>query len=174
AMVKLVGSGKTGPSAAEVASAAKVSLRTVFRHFEDIDSLYLEMVRLIGEDIYPLVGTPLEGETCCDKMLSLLKRRLNIYEKIMPFKIAANARRFKSEFLQAEYNAFLTIERSAVDSILPDDAKVDIILREAIQLVTSFDAWARLRMDQGLSVEDSEATLRRALDALLQECSQGK
>lgn len=169
--MKLVRKGAVGPSAAEVASAAKVSLRTVFRHFEDLDSLYFEMITIVGKDIFPIVDTPIEGDNWCEKMRNLLIRRFDVYEQILPFKIAANARRFKSEFLQAEYNAFLTIERSSVDSILPAEAKADTTLREAVQMVTSFDAWARLRMDQGLTVEDAEATLRRSLDALLNDCA---
>ena len=43
ALFKLIRAGEMNPGAAQVADAANVSLRTVFRHFEEMDSLRMEM-----------------------------------------------------------------------------------------------------------------------------------
>lgn len=42
-MLELVREGDISPSAELVAARADVGLRTVFRHFKDLDSLYREM-----------------------------------------------------------------------------------------------------------------------------------
>ena len=47
AMFDLVRQGQLDPSAAQIAEAANVSLRTVFRHFEEVDGLYQEMNRRV-------------------------------------------------------------------------------------------------------------------------------
>ena len=53
ALLKLVQSGEMNPSAAMVAETARVSLRTVFRHFEEMESLYLEMGRVCEARFLP-------------------------------------------------------------------------------------------------------------------------
>ena len=44
------------PDAAEVAEKAGVSARTVFRHFEEMDSLYSEMTERLEAEIMPIIG----------------------------------------------------------------------------------------------------------------------
>ena len=43
AMLEIIRTGDMSPSADQVAARADVGLRTVFRHFKDMDSLYSEM-----------------------------------------------------------------------------------------------------------------------------------
>ena len=43
AFMELIESGDPSPSAARVAKRAGVGLRSVFRHFDDMDSLYAEI-----------------------------------------------------------------------------------------------------------------------------------
>ena len=43
AMMELVREGDYDPSVASIAERAGVGLRTVFRHFDDVDTLYREM-----------------------------------------------------------------------------------------------------------------------------------
>ncbi len=47
AMIELVRSGNPEPTAEEVAARAGVAMRTVFRHFADMDSLYREISQKI-------------------------------------------------------------------------------------------------------------------------------
>ena len=49
AMFELVAQGELDPGAARIAEVANVSLRTVFRHFEEVDGLYQEMNRRVKE-----------------------------------------------------------------------------------------------------------------------------
>lgn len=49
AMIELVRSGEMSPSAAQVAERAGVGLRTVFRHFDEMEILYREMAEVIRD-----------------------------------------------------------------------------------------------------------------------------
>ena len=51
ALLGLIRDGEMHPSAAQVAQKAGVSLRTVFRHFEDMESLNREMGAIIEDEI---------------------------------------------------------------------------------------------------------------------------
>lgn len=53
ALLDLVEGGTISPSAAEVAEAAGVGLRSVFRHFDDMESLYREMSDGIEAKVLP-------------------------------------------------------------------------------------------------------------------------
>ena len=52
AMLEIIHAGEIAPSAELVAQRADVGLRTVFRHFQDMDSLYREMSVVIGKELH--------------------------------------------------------------------------------------------------------------------------
>ena len=58
AMIELIEAGNPAPSAARVAEEAEVSLRTVFRHFEDMDTLYREIAREMLIRVRPILQRP--------------------------------------------------------------------------------------------------------------------
>ena len=51
AVTELVREGKVAPTAEEVSARADVGLRTVFRHFDDMDSLYREIDEALGINV---------------------------------------------------------------------------------------------------------------------------
>ena len=55
-MLELVRAGAISPVAEEVAERAGVGLRTVFRHFDDMDSLYREMAEAMRNELQPIVA----------------------------------------------------------------------------------------------------------------------
>jgi len=64
AMWALMLDGNMDPSAADIAEKAGVGLRSVFRHFEDMDAIHRELVLLAEADVTPLMMKPYEIETC--------------------------------------------------------------------------------------------------------------
>ena len=78
AMLALVGEGEMNPSAAQVAARAQVGLRSVFRHFEDMDALYREMSARIEAEILPLVSAPFVARDWRGRICELLARRAQI------------------------------------------------------------------------------------------------
>jgi AcrR family transcriptional regulator len=62
AMIALVGEGHMSPSAEQVATRAGVGLRTVFRHFADMDSLYASMALRLEREYEDWLD-PFEGRT---------------------------------------------------------------------------------------------------------------
>ena len=56
AMLELVREGRIAPTAEEVANRAEVGLRTVFRRFKDMESLYAEMAVAIDSKIDSVIG----------------------------------------------------------------------------------------------------------------------
>lgn len=167
AMLELVREGDPSPSAELVASRADVGLRTVFRHFKDLESLYREMSAAIEAELMALVHTPFKGVTWRERVLELVERRGGAYEKVGPFKRASEAHRHHSPALALDNAKMVEISREILRRQLPPELAKDRVRFEAIDLLLSFDAWNRLRRDQALSPRRATQVLRAMIDALL-------
>lgn len=167
AMLALVREGEMSPSAAQVAERATVGLRTVFRHFEEMEVLYREMADAISEKVLPIMKRPYASDGWRERLNEMIERRIDIHEEIMPLKIAGSILRFRSQFLMEDYRNHLRMERKGLEAILPDTLRKDQSLFRAIEMVTSFQAWRRLRQDQDLSVADARKVMLRLIDGLL-------
>ena len=53
--------GDMSPSAAAIAEHAGVGLRSVFRHFEDLDALLRDLMQLCYDEVTPEFMTPLKS-----------------------------------------------------------------------------------------------------------------
>jgi AcrR family transcriptional regulator len=155
------------PSAAQVAERAGVGLRTVFRHFDEMEVLYREMAEVIRARIMPEVVKPYSGNNWRDRLGELVNRRVALYDEIMPLKVAGSVLRFRSPFLMEDYHEHLRMERKTLRQVLPDFILEDGDLFRALEMLTSFQAWRRLRQDQGLSAIDAKRVTLRLIEGAL-------
>ncbi len=167
AMLDLVGGGDVQPSAARVAEAAGVGLRTVFRHFDDMDSLYREMSEAIEARVLPVMLRPYTTTQWRDQMRELALRRSEVFEAILPYRITASLKRFQSTFLMQDYRRMLRMERSSIEAILPPAVLADPVQANTLLLSLSFQCWRVLRHDQELGVAEARAVFLRLVDAVL-------
>ena len=166
AMLELVEGGAIAPGAEEVAARAKVGLRSVFRHFNDMDTLYREMsVRLARQ--YEHLLAPYRAADWRGQLAEAIIRRADIHERLIPFRRAADAHRHKSPMLQAQYEGMLLMMRVRLQSILPAALASDVIAIETLDLLLSFPVWQRLRTDQKLPPEQARAVIEAQVDLLL-------
>jgi AcrR family transcriptional regulator len=166
AMIVLVRDGNPMPSAEAVSRQADVSLRTVFRHFEDMDSLYQEMSVVVEAEVMPWVTEPLPESAWPERLGSLVTRRARVFERIMPFKVAANLRRHQSAVLVRHHDAFRDHQRRNLQQAVPAALRGNAALFEALDLLLSFESWHRLRVDQGLGVARAQGVLLAAASAI--------
>jgi AcrR family transcriptional regulator len=165
AMLALVAEGQITPSAEQVAGRAAVGLRSVFRHFKDMESLYAAMTARLARN-YEMWLVPYKSSEWRGQLSETTERRLTTYEALMPFKRAADAHRHESATIQAEHARTLAFMRAKLKSILPEEIAGDALTFEAIDLLLSFETWQRLRMDQKLSVRKAGAVVRAQVDRL--------
>ena len=169
ALFSLIESGKFDPGAADLAEAAGVSLRTVFRHFEEIDSIYQEISGRIEAEIMPVVSKLFESDEWRERLDEMISRRASIYERVMMLKVAGSLHRFRSEFLMEDYKRFLDLERAGLHRVLTPELTKDSVFFNALEMVTGFQAWRRMRLDQDLSPKEAERVMRLAVSALIKD-----
>lgn len=166
AMLELLREGETDPSADLVAERAGVGRRTVFRLFSDMEGVFREMHAIMTDRLTPDFTAPFAATTWRDRLDELIERRAKAFEQMLPIKTAADARRYTSNFLKTEHNNITRLQRRALLAVLPASLAKDEKL-DALDLSLSFEAWRRLRYEQGLSVKQAQAVLRRLVSALV-------
>jgi AcrR family transcriptional regulator len=159
AMLELIREGETAPSAELVAARAEVGLRTVFRHFQDMDSLYREMSGAIEAVLRDIIAQPFRSEAWRDRLQELLERRMRAFEVIAPYKRAGDAIRHRSPFIQADSSRLSRTLREILVGVLPAEVVDRPELLEPLDLLLSFETWSRLRREQGLDPTAAQAVI---------------
>jgi AcrR family transcriptional regulator len=167
AMLELIGAGDVSPSAETVAARAGLGLRTVFRHFQNMETLYQEINAAMIAEIMPVMEQPFRSRDWRGQLAEMVERRVRIFERIMPFKIAADVHRHHSPFLARKAQEMTREQRAALVGAVADGKRTDASFFEALDLLLSFETWRRLRKEQKLSVARARQTLDLLLDALI-------
>jgi AcrR family transcriptional regulator len=169
ALIELVGKGILEPTAQQVAASAGVGIRTVFRRFSDVESLFAQMsARMQAEALPLLVGGEPEGDVV-RRGRELVGRRVVFFERIAPYKRAATLRRSRSAYLRSRHAELVRLLRTDLLRWLPELRRAPTALVDALELVTSFEAWDRLRTEQRLGRERAHAAVERTVRGLLAE-----
>jgi AcrR family transcriptional regulator len=168
AMYELVRTTHAPPTMEEVARRAGVGTRTVFRQFQDLDSLYRTMnERLLSEIMSTVSLAPPSGELEAD-LRALAHRRARVFEHMTPFRHATRGLRHTSAFLREQDVRLAQMLRAMLQAIvhshLGEDAEDTL---EALDVLMSFEAWDRLRETQKLSAKAAERVIADAAIALV-------
>jgi AcrR family transcriptional regulator len=151
AMIVLMNSGMYAPTAQKIADEAGVSIRTLFRHFPEMDMLYRE----VDEAIKPsyrrhfekqLMTGPLEK-----RIVSAVNSRILTYIETAHVEKATHSLLWRSKFMQENYRRVQTNLRKNLVKALPELKKLSQESLDVVEAVTSFEFFERLHMHQNLS-----------------------
>lgn len=164
ALLDMLSDGLIEPTSQQIADRAGVSVRSIFQHFEDIESLYDDMARAQAERtraLFETLDTDGDLDTRIDQLCS---QRSTLYEHITPVRHALGTRARTSPAIGRRLDETSVLLRSQVEQqFAPDLDAVRASARpqmlDALDLLWSFDSWDRLRTVQGLSVASAETTL---------------
>ena len=167
AMLELVGAGDVSPSGEAVAARARVGLRTVFRHFKDMDSLYAEMSLAISAQVLAAADRPFVATDWRGRVIELVGRRAAVFEAITPYRRASEAFRHRSAFLDGGAMSMAGALREILKRELPSDLATDDVRLETLDLLLSYESWSRLRREQGLSPARAQGVMEGAVAVLI-------
>jgi len=167
ALFDLVGAGVLQPTAQQVAARAGVGMRTVFRHFSEMESLYAAMDGRLDGEVRPALTAARRMGSLPERIDGLVRHRAVLFERVAPYKRSANLQRWRSRFLEGRHRAMQRDLRADLLRWLPELRDAPARVAEAVDLVTSFEAWDRLRNDQGLGLKAASAVVERTVETLL-------
>lgn len=169
AIYELILEEQRQPTARQVAERAGVQPRTVFRHFQDMASLNAELSARVGAEVRPrLLDTAYEG-TLDERIATVTRVRGEVFDRFAPFQRLSNGLRMRFEPIQDQHEESVAQLRENLRTALPELRRVPAPLAASIELLFSFEAWDRLRADQGLSSAQARRAVQVSAAALFAE-----
>eukprot|EP00439_Symbiodinium_sp_Y106_P088288 s1_g824.t1 len=153
ALFELIREGNLRPRGEEIAEKAGVAVRTLFRHFDDMEGLFgtaqAFMTEQFGVDmVAPKVKGSLE-----ERALAYAKAQGAIYEENRNYLLFYVSRAKTVEEANAIRAANSQSLRLRLWSALPEVAAADPVLRHSVEALYSFQMWDQMRFQQGLSAD---------------------
>lgn len=151
AVLALQGEGVLVPTAQQVSERAGVGIRSFFRHFEDMESLFEAVDSHIRDSYEALfIGGDRQG-TLVERIEHAVQRHANAYEQVKNLILGTQAQLWRYEILRKNYARNQRGLRKNLDDWLPELKSLPRGKREAVDAIASFEMWHRLRDHQGLS-----------------------
>ena len=169
AMIELVSDGILAPTAQQIAARAGIGIRTLFRHFSDMESLF-EAADAQKRESYEaqFIGGDRSG-SLDERIQHAVERRATAYENTKHAILSTHAQAWRYEFLRKNYAGYQRALRKDLDHWLPELKDLEQADREAVDAVASFEMWHRLRAYQGLGKARSIEIVVRMLTQLIDD-----
>ena len=169
AILELIGEGSLSPTAQQVAARADVGVRTVFRHFSDMESLFAAVNERLVREVGELFVTTVQSGPLEERIRNLVERRMEIFAALAPYIRSSTLQRWRSDFLQSEHERMIRTLRRDLRRWLPELESRPCEISDALEMVLSFEALNRLRVDQRLGRKRTARALGTTLACLMDD-----
>ena len=151
AMVALINEGHMIPTAQQVADKAGVAIRTVFRHFSEMEKLYAEIDQTMRPWYAELFSQSDRSGTLEERVTRAVESHAGAYTELAGVMRAVQLLLWRSPQVKQNYLEGAQRIRKDMNVWLPELASVSPETREAVDAITSFDFWERLTVHQKMS-----------------------
>ena len=166
----MIAETSVAPTVVGVARRADVSVRSVFQHFHDVESLFVTVMDSIRADVVvpelPSASRPLDA-----RIEDIVKVFAELFDKVVPLRVAAGQFVDHPALIERSQQARQELRTATFEVFAPEFATLSEQAREeladAIGAALSLDAWIVLRRRDKLSLERAVAVWRLTLTALL-------
>ena len=155
AALALMDEGALVPTAQQIADRAGVGIRSFFRHFADMDSLFIAADELLISSYEALFEVDNRAGTLSERVARAIDLYGNAFDQLRPIILCTQAQLWRSPKLRENYAWHQKRLRKELELWLPEVVALPTDRREALHAVASFDMWHRLREHQGLSPKAS-------------------
>jgi len=167
AALALMDEGALVPTAQQIADRAGVGIRSFFRHFADMDSLFLAADEMLISSYEALFEVDDRAGTLSQRVARAIDLYGNAFEKLRPIILCTQAQLWRSPKLRENYAWHQKRLRKELELWLPEVAVLPKDRREALHAIASFDMWHRLREHQGLSPKASSDIVTSLVNDLI-------
>ena len=173
AILSLLRERELRPGAEAIAARAGVSLRSVFRHFADLEGLFAAAVEHQRQRLAPLFELDAPTGSLRKRAEAVADQRAHLYEEIAPIRRAAirqapfhPAVRKGLDLAAAALRRHIPTVFSAELRQLSTADRRDLI--DALDAASSWAFWEVLRNDQRLSIHKASQIVATTLTALVE------
>ncbi len=167
AALSLQEEGVLVPTAQQISDRAGVLIRSFFRHFEDMETLFKAADDQLRDSYEALfIGGDRDG-FLEERVNRAVERRSAAFEKLKNIFLGTKAQLWRYEMLRKNYARNQRGLRKDLEAWLPELTGLPEVERESIHAIASFEMWNRLRSEQGLSETASISVVKSTLISLL-------
>lgn len=164
--MELVGGGVAIPTAEQVAKQAEVGIRTVFRHFADMEALYNAMADRLDEQERPYIAGGRRTGSFEERSRNLIKRRTTAYDRMGPYLRAAKLKAPSSTVISSREVGLARELRRDILDWLPELYESPVAVVDALDMAISFESWDRMRFELKLSRQRSIQAIEVIFESL--------
>ena len=174
AFLDLLEDGTLRPTARQVAERAGVSLRSVFQHFADLESLFAEVAGRQIQRLQDLWPAPPADAPYPGRLAMFVAQRSRILEAISPVRRAAVLQEPFSDVVAQRLKwvrdaAQAEVATTFASEIAGRAAADRVVLLAALDVATNWGTWETLRRQHAMSQEAAARAMRRMIEAVLKE-----
>ncbi|MDG1906597.1 MAG: hypothetical protein P8I38_13315 [Arenicella sp.] len=163
----LMREGNLVPTAQVISDRAEVPIRTFFRHYPDMESLF----RAVDDVMKPeyeriFLETKSEG-SLTERIASAVELHAKSWEQNKAVIKSTKAQLWRYQALQDNYARVNRGLRKDLDKRIPELKEVNADTREIIDGVSSIEMWVRLRDHQKLSQARSIRIIQQSIEVIL-------
>ena len=171
ATIGLLEEGDLRPTAPRVAERAKVSVRSVFQHFDDLETLHASVAERLVDRVAVLVLPVAPDLPLGERLDRFVHQRVLLLEVVTPIRRAADVHGPFSREITARLRdgqAFLRaeLERTFEPELRAAGTTRDEVL-DSLDSVLSWATWEGLRNGLGRDQEAAERVVRRLAEKAL-------
>jgi AcrR family transcriptional regulator len=173
ALLILIEEGELRPTSKAIAERAGVSERTIFQHFEDLETLFRAAADRMGEGIVRNLGViPCDGPL--DERLELYLDELTfLHESMTPIRRASRLHEPFSPTIRCALGTWRANLRRGIENVFAielerwpnDESRRKAI--EALALIATWSSWENMRTNSGFTCVQAREVLEFGLRSLL-------
>ena len=173
ALIELFGEDAVYPAPAEVAERSGVSLRSVYRYFEDMEALARAAMARHLDRIQPMFAIEDVGQGSLDaRIRRLVAQRLRLYDAVAPVMRAAVQRSRTNEVIAGRVEERRVTLRVQIEEMFAPELAdavppVPADLVSAIDVLLGFEGIEHLRVHRGLTASATARVLNRSVAAIV-------
>jgi AcrR family transcriptional regulator len=166
AVADMIDEGNLIPTAQQASDRAGVGIRTVFRHFSDMETLFTiadEQRRAYFENLFK--GGDRSG-SLAERVEKIVDFRGDKYDRVSNVARSALAQRWRYSTLHQNYARYQRALRLDLEDWLPEAKTLGAAKITALEGLLSFEFWDRLRDHQNLNVNEAKSAIVDTIRAL--------
>ena len=167
AVLSLQEEGVLVPTAQQISDRAGVLIRSFFRHFDDMETLFKAADDQLRDSYEALfIGGDRQG-SLSERVHRAVERRSAAFEQLKNLVLGTKALLWRYETLRKHYARNQKGLRKDLEAWLPELNGLPEVECESVHAIASFEMWNRLRSEQGLSEQASISVIQSMLVRLL-------
>lgn len=178
AVLDLVGEGVPQPTAQQIADRSGVSMRSIFRLFDDVEALHAAAIDAQLRRVAHLLVTPDSEAPRQQRIDELVRGRAELFEAIAPvrrmsIRLAPTSRPIREDLARADRYFRRQLEAVFSEELQRSRGDDRRALLDALDAVTSWEMWERLRGTQQVPVRRARTLVSGLVADALDRSSAG-